>query len=237
MLKITSHYSWIFPFIFFLLGYYLLTSVAITNEFPVPSVIGMSTIQAVKVLSDHYLNPRIIAEKEDVDLPLGTVLSQTPQAPHKVKRNQAIFMIVSKKPASPLAPKLLSTLRPDIEKTLNTTGIRAKFYYLSSTHPHNTCIGQYPCPGQPVTDRKMMVYISAGSTPLMLFPDLTGAHISHAQELLNPYHTELQISHNHTSLQPHDCATCIVTDQKPLAGSIVDTNTRLLVQLNVEQPR
>ena len=61
----TSTYLWLLPFLSFLCGYQLIRSLYTVNTLTTPSIIGKEIQDAIKILSDNNLNPRILTEKED----------------------------------------------------------------------------------------------------------------------------------------------------------------------------
>ncbi len=233
-MNLFKNYLWTIPFISFLLGYQLLSLITVTNTLTNPSIIGLPLTQAVKTLSDHNLNPRIVAEKEEPDLPEGTVLRQTPAPQQKVKQNQPIFLVVSRKPKKITAPSLINKTRDEAESLLHGLNVRAKTYELTAPAPPETCIGQSPDPKEEIEGKRMILYMSAGKNPLMLFPNLKGAMISDAHNCLSNYSFTTKILHTHAVDPAHVCTTCVVIDQKPLPGSIIDVRKPVYVQLQVQ---
>jgi beta-lactam-binding protein with PASTA domain len=229
-----KNYLWTLPFISFLLGYQFLSFFTVANNFPNPSIIGSPLTQAIKALSDNNLNPRIMAEKEEPDLPEGTVLSQTPAAGQRVKPNQPVFLVVARKPKKIPAPSLLNKTADETLLTLHHLNLRSKTYALNAPAPKDTCIGQIPDAKEPVEGKKMTLYISAGKNPLMLFPNLKGAAMSDVQNCLSSYNFTTKILHTNPIEEGHQCTLCTVIDQKPLPGSIIDVRRPVYVQLQVQ---
>lgn len=87
---------WLMPFASFLIGYQIINIFKNQNEIIVPNFVGKTLNQAIKVASDNNLNLRISAEKEDSQLPEGTIISQIPNR-QKIKPNQSIYLVISKK--------------------------------------------------------------------------------------------------------------------------------------------
>ncbi len=233
-MNILKDYLWTLPFLSFLLGYQLLSFITVTDNLTNPAIIGLPLSQAVKALSDHNLNPRIVAEKEEPDLPEGTVLQQTPAAQQKVRPNQPIFLVVSKKPKKIIAPFLLNKTKDGAESALHQLSVRAKIYELSAQTPIETCIGQSPDAEETIENKKMILYVSTGKNTLMLFPNLKGAIMHDVQNCLNNYNFTTKIFHTYPTDANHQCTTCVVVDQKPLPGSIVDVRKPVYVQLQVQ---
>jgi len=96
--KIAQNIIWIFPFSSFFLGYFFLSAWYHVERVKTPSLVGTNLPHAFQTLSQHQLNPRLLAIKEDPDIEQGTILSQTPSAGHPIKPHQPVFLVISKKP-------------------------------------------------------------------------------------------------------------------------------------------
>jgi serine/threonine-protein kinase len=228
-----KNYFWTLPFISFILGYQLLALMTVTATLQNPSIIGLPLTEAIKILSDNNLNPRIMAEKEEPDLPEGTILSQTPAAQQRVKPNQPVFLVVARKPAPLFSPPLLNKTTDEVGLALKRFNVHAKQYYLYAPTPREMCIGQYPSVQEPILGKKMTLYMSAGKNPLMLFPNLKSALLQDANSCLGNYNFTTKVFHS-TPIEPeHSCSSCTVVDQKPLPGSIIDVRKPIYVQLQV----
>jgi beta-lactam-binding protein with PASTA domain len=228
-------YLWILPFFCFLLGYQLLNVTTTNHELEAPALIGLPLTEAIKILSNNNLNTRIVAQTEEQNLPNGTVLSQTPAAHQRVKQNQPIFLVVSKKPEPIRTPNLLGRDRSEIVSIGQKQRIRIKYYELMNTkHPKDYCIGQYPTPDTPIKDGTMIAYVSAGNQTTILFPDFRQTDLHHAQEMLADIPCQITVNHSTPVDSEHQCISCVITDQKPLPGSLITTTKPLNVQLQVK---
>lgn len=231
-----KNYLWALPFFSFLAGYFVLERMSRVAQLDTPAIIGKQLQQAVAELSDNNLNLRLIAQKEDPDLPQGTILSQTPAPGQKIKPHQALYVVISKQPEKIAAPLLLNKHDNAIQKELEALGIRNKTYRLPSNRPSGTCIAQLPTPGNQVADEKITTYLSAGNNRPSLVPNLKGKPAPEVLEFLQQYKIEVKIMHSSKQDKNHLCDTdCIISDQRPLAGSLVtlDEEKPLLVQLQV----
>ncbi|MBN1549417.1 PASTA domain-containing protein [Candidatus Babeliales bacterium] len=229
-----SHYLWLLPFLCFALGYQLLNSMLSVPEYDAPKVIGLSLVQAAQVAEEHNLMFRITGYREEVDLEEGTVLEQTPAAHHGIKQNQPIFLTLSRKPPKKITPNFQTKQKKIIDDYCKRHGLRPKYYPLKGHHPQNTCIGQSPEPGMLLDAHTVDVYISDGSHALCLFPDFKNIPLSEVKELLGNYQAQLTIVHRKEPRANHVCRSCLVLDQKPLPGSLVDLTQPLSVQLQVD---
>jgi beta-lactam-binding protein with PASTA domain len=90
-------FLWVIPFLSFLSGYLIMSFIYQPKTAKTPSLIGKSVQQALNLAATQGLSLRLIAEKEETDIPAGTIISQNPLPNTHIKAHQAIACIVSKK--------------------------------------------------------------------------------------------------------------------------------------------
>ena len=204
-------------------------------EFATPSVVGKNIHEAFAIVSAYNLNARLLEEKEDPYLPAGTVISQTPQAGQKIKPYQSLFVLLSKKPSQIHAPHCLHKTDSDIVSLLQTHKIRAKIYILPSIYPKGLCFAQIPLPQEPIEDSMLTLYVSGGNKKPIIWPDFRQLPVLDVTNFLRTHTIEATIVHEYPCLPNHTCASCVVTDQRPLAGSLLslDPQKPCVVQLQV----
>lgn len=205
---------WLLPFAVFLTGYFIFDFIFYESKIDVPSVVGKSLQDGVKILANSNLNIRIIAEKENNELPENTIITQKPDN-IKVKSHQTIFVTISKK-EYPKTPDYINQNIHDIIKDLNSKNIKYKIIELPNSATKDNCIAQVPKPELPLTENRMTIYISNGNKKLYIFPDLRGLQLDEVLEFLKLYGITPQIRFD--SLSPFESKR--ITDQRPLAGSI-----------------
>jgi len=230
-------YLWIIPFISFLFGYLLLGTLFQPKEFETPAIVGKQLLSAVSILSDHKLNIRFLAQKQDPDLPQGTILSQKPLPRRKIKTNQAVYVVISKKPPKTPCPTLLNKPLESIVKELEKKNIRNKSYFLPSKHPKNSCLAQYPCPLTPLKGKNIITYVSDGNKKPVILPDFKNKKIIEVVEFLRKYEPQIKIEiiHSPSCKFDHICdENCIVSDQRPLAGSIVKLDDKNPISVHLK---
>jgi inorganic pyrophosphatase len=80
----------------------------------------------------------------------------------------------------------------------------------------------------------MTLYLSAGNGRLSLFPNLKNCLVRDVKELFQGYPINYKVFHTQPVPDSHTCDACIIVDQKPLAGSLVDLQKSLHVQLQLD---
>lgn len=221
MLKKLRSFLWILPFFSFVVGYQLLRFLTHTTAVYVPALVGLHMHDAIKILSADKLNVRILAEKEDPDSAEGIILSQTPWHGKKVKPHQSIFLVITRKPPKPKAPALTGLPIEDAKAKVAQSRIVLTSYPLESSYPKDTSIAQDHVPGDELEQKSISVYVSKGTTPLRIVPDMIGKKADDAIRLFKPFGIKVEFTHQ-DAVSDHVCTHCIISEQRPLAGSIID---------------
>jgi serine/threonine-protein kinase len=242
-MKISSFFSslrsflWIIPFLSFITGYFILDRLFRSEELETPALIGLNMQQAITLLASKNLNLRFLATKEDAMLEPGTIISQSPNAEQKIKENQSVYVVVVTKPKQLNAPNCIGKQFNEIKTALESLKIRAKYYHLNSSYPQGMCFAQNPASAQELDKaHKMVIYISNGSHKPIIVPQLKGKSISAVTDFLSTQSAKTEIFH-YPPMDEHEC-NCIITDQRPMAGSIINAQSDkpLHVQLQVRMP-
>ncbi len=232
-----KNYLWALPFFSFLAGYLIIQRFSSIDLLEAPALVGRQLQNAVVELSEKNLNIRLITQKEDPDLPEGTILSQTPISGQKIKPHQALHVVISKKPEKRAAPQLINKSIERIEKELDKVGIRNKSYRLPSNRPTGSCIAQLPTAGTLLQENKITTYISCENKKTVLMPNFKGKSVPEAMDFLQKHNVKTDIMHISNTDKSHICDhNCIINDQRPLAGALVTLKDEkpLLVQLQAK---
>ena len=233
-----KNFFWLLPFASFLAGYLILSLIFDRHDVETPNLVGKQAQEALMVLSACNLNPRILTQKEEPDLPVGTIVSQSPGAGKIIKANQSVFLVISRKPGKIKVPVLVGKTVNDIEQMAEKEALQLKQYQLMSNYPAGRCFGQSPVAGGTLDEKKIMAYISAGNNVPVLMPDLKGKAVTSVLEFLESHGCAVQVSHNAPCDEAHVCSDCIIIDQRPMAGSLVllTGTIPLHVQLRAASP-
>jgi len=226
-------FLWLLPFTFFLGGYILVAYIVGTPTLETPHCVGKNIQQALRILTNYDLNAKLLEEKEDNDIPRGTVIAQRPTYKQKIKPQQTVFLVVSKKSPTIPAPPCVGKKIADITQDLKNNNILHKNYSLPSEHPHDTCIAQLPRAGMPLQEKKIIIYASSTTPQPVIFPNLIQHTATEGIDFLKEYHITPYLSHSKLPDKNHACIDCTITDQKPLAGSIIHLDRPLDVHLHI----
>lgn len=235
-MRLTS-YLWVLPFIAFFLGYQATRLFSGTTAFVMPSLLGKSITESLKLIAGNNLTVKIIEEREMQDLASGTVLAQTPQTGQRIKPYQTVFLTISKPKPVLTAPCLVGLSLKERERILASLAhVQVNYVYLISNTLTDNCIAQVPCAGDSLTENKLLLYISAGSQPVRLMPDFRSKTVQDTLEFLKSYMLEPCIFHAYDVGPEHTCQDCIVLDQRPLPNSAVNIAKNFKLQLRVGLP-
>lgn len=199
-----------------------------------PLLIGKTIQEAMRITSQKNLSIKLFDEKEDPELPAGTIISQTPAANCPIKANQSMNVVVSKKTGRK-APCLVGKNLDIIQQEMKSQGLTCTYYEIAGKQPTQLCIAQDPAPGALMSDRAIAVYICKGAQEPYLFPNFGNKHVDVVRNFLANYPVTLEIIHSQEVLEEHNCSTCVVLEQRPRAGSMVvlDPQKPVHVQLRV----
>lgn len=226
-------FYWTLPFITFLAGYQVFNLFYKTHVIETPHLVGKQIHEAMALLSHSKMNARLIMQKEDADLPEGTILSQIPSPGQSIKPHQTLFLVASKQPLKKATPVLCNRFYNDIIPFLKEHKIRHKAFFIETNHPEGLCIGQIPEAGKPLEKGGVTLYFAIDSNAQALFPDLHGVAVTHVKEFLQQYGITPTLFHINTISEHHQCTHCTVKEQKPLAGSFINSKKPFSVQLKV----
>ncbi len=230
MLKKLQSLLWLMPFFSFFIGYQLVRFLTHTVVVVVPPLVGLHVQDAIKILSADRLNVRILGEKEDPDSPSGVIISQSPGHGKKVKPHQSIFLVITRRPPTPKTPALCGLSLEEIKAKAAQERIEIAPYFMESSYPKNSCFAQDHVPGEELDRKSLTVYISKGTNPLRVVPSFKGKTAEEVANFLKPFGIKIEFVHEGLD-KDHDCKQCLVTEQAPLPGSIIDVAASPTIKL------
>ncbi|HSW76180.1 MAG TPA: PASTA domain-containing protein [Candidatus Saccharimonadales bacterium] len=224
----------ILPFICFFLGYVLCNLFIGNKTYTTPQLIGLSLHQATQQTSPYHITIQLIAEKDCPGAIPGTIISQKPSAGRLIKSHQSIFVVITKLPASALAPDFLGKSPAVIESLKQENHVKLKTYDIEYNAPKGTCVGQIPQPQQPIVDKKIIAYTAQDKTNKYIMPDLVNQNLQRVVEFLKKNNLTVQVFYKNQKLTPPYQQDLIIISQKPLSGSIMSLQDNAIIQLEVE---
>jgi beta-lactam-binding protein with PASTA domain len=229
-MTLLKHTLWALPLFCFFGSYFTLYYLFSPSVISTPSLIGKQLSEALQVLSENNINMRILSQKEDNDIPAGTIVSQIPSAQSSIRPHQSLFVVITKQAEPKKAPHCINKKIAECLELAQKEHIHVKTYMV----PHlldDICIGQLPAPNQPLIDNKITLYLSKNPEKQSLIPSFKNRCVEDVSQFLTEHNIKYALIHaKHIDTQ-HSCKNCIITQQKPLAGSLIDLKKPLTIQL------
>jgi serine/threonine-protein kinase len=203
-------------------------------EIATPHLVGKQIHHILPIITHYNLNIRLLDQKEEIDIPEGIILNQTPSAGTIIKPNQPIFVVTTKKPITLRAPQCVGMSSEELCRQLQEQGINPRIYYVPHPYPEKLCFAQSPHYDEPLEKNKLLLYVSAGNNKPIIWPDFTDMPLQDVIDFLNNYDIEPYIINDHQQ-KYYNNPEYIVTDQRPFAGTLLtlDESKPLSVQLRV----
>ena len=198
-------------------------------EITVPDVTGKQMTLARQILEDQHLRVTV-AETYDASVPVGVVVSQTPEAGTMVKEERAITIYVSKGGEELEMPNLRGLNQSDAIDKLQQMGLRlGSAYETFSDEDSGTVISQDPRSGTRISKGQTVdITVSKGQKiKKVSVPDVKGVPVDRARTIIE----SSSLSVGGTSEQESTQAAGTVVSQSPAAGTEVDagSSVRLVV--------
>ncbi len=158
------------------------------NEVKVPSVLGMTYEQAMKVLQNVNLQPTYGGERYDSKYPKGTIILQRPIANKMVKEGRRIYLIVSGGNIKVEVPKITYKKVEEASFLLNRNGLTLGDIFEDTTSdvPSGLITSQSIAPGEMVEKgTSISIWVSYPQTDGNIeVPDVKGMSLSEAKKLI-----------------------------------------------------
>jgi eukaryotic-like serine/threonine-protein kinase len=155
---------------------------------PVPDVVGMPEVEAIRVLDSLKLEPRRGEVRPDKEYPEGYVVAQNPIPSQIVKPNRRVYLTISGGEQLASVPELKGRSIRDTKFALERSGLKlgAVLREISKEFPEGTIISQDVTAGARVKRGSYIrVTQSAGQTmDSLVVPSVVGKTLNEAQKVL-----------------------------------------------------
>ena len=192
-------------------------------EITVPDVTGKQLTLARQILEDQHLRVTV-AEAYDASVPVGVVVSQTPEAGTKVKEERTITIYVSKGGEELEMPNLRGLKQWDAIDKLQQMGLRlGSAYETFSDEDSGTVISQDPRSGTRISKGQSVdITVSKGQKiKKITVPDVKGVPSDRARTMIEGSGLKVGSISEEESTQ----AAGTVVSQSPSAGSEADSGS------------
>lgn len=192
-------------------------------EVTVPDVTGKQLTLARQILEDQHLRVTV-AETYDASVPVGIVVSQTPEAGMTVKEERTVTIYVSKGGEEIEMPNLRGLKKEDAISKLEKMGLRlGSAYETYSDEDSGTVISQDPRSGSRISKGQSVdITVSKGQkVKKVAVPDVQGVPLDRARAMLEGSGLKVGGTSEETSTQ----AEGTVIRQSPAAGAETEAGT------------
>jgi eukaryotic-like serine/threonine-protein kinase len=194
-------------------------------EVTVPPVTGQSEVEAVRELRAVGLNPSV-SQAPSVSVPVGDVVSQSPQVGTVAQKGTRVFLTVSTGPANVAVPNVVGTSEARAVALLRARGLDPVVQGQASRNvAAGEVISSSPSAGTVVLQgTSVTVSVSSGpppagaSVPAVKVPNVTGSSLEGATETLTAAGLGVGTVSRHSSTSQ---AAGTVISQQPPAGTSV----------------
>ena len=199
-----------------LAGYLLVFYVFPAPEVKVPDVTWHSSTEAISLLKEAGLKPRISNRTFDKDIPAGRVIEQQPKKGKMVKYNRIVNLTISTGQRQVPVPNLVGRTFSQINTLLSEAGFRVGATIEVETEQYQTgiIINQFPSP-EVEADAGSRVDLFIARNPkfgTVIMPYLIGKNLKEAEDQL----VNLRLNLNKIEYQETDIvAEGIVMRQEP----------------------
>ena len=199
-------------------------------EITVPDVTGKQLTLARQILEDQHLRVTV-AEAYDASVPVGVVVSQTPEAGTKVKEERTITIYVSKGGEELEMPNLRGLKQSDAIDKLQQMGLRlGSAYETFSDEDSGTVISQDPRSGTRISKGQSVdITVSKGQKiKKITVPDVKGVPSDRARTMIEGSGLKVGSISEEESTQ----AAGTVVSQSPSAGSEADSGSAVRLAIS-----
>jgi eukaryotic-like serine/threonine-protein kinase len=191
----------------------------------VPSVMGLSLLDAKKVLEDAGLDVKQGDIKYDETKPIGIVLDQNPMTGEQVKKGRRVYLTLCGGEQLIEVPRLVGKTERDARFTLVQRNLQAgeivrKF---TTEQPEDVVVSQIIQPGSKVKKSTKIDLIISNGQLLgdLVIPDLIGKKLNDAKKIVE----DKKLKVGKITYQPSDLEAGTVIDQYPKKTKSAKENT------------
>jgi serine/threonine-protein kinase len=188
----------------------------------VPNVLGLSSEEAMKILSDSGLVGKKAEERQDKQYPIGTVAMQNPLPGSDVKYSRGVYLTISGGEPQAMVPKLQGRSVRDATFALERVGLGLGSirYEVSAQYPVSTIIEQtIPESTNVVAGSSVDVVVSQGpSKDQVPVPDAVKKTLTEGEKLILQAGLKLG---NIVFEENPDLLPNTIVEQMPRAGEMV----------------
>jgi beta-lactam-binding protein with PASTA domain/tRNA A-37 threonylcarbamoyl transferase component Bud32 len=199
-------------------GWYVFSQIqdqlAANEPVAVPLVVGLKEANAVKLIEDAGLNPKV-ERSANPDVVKGRVMSQNPDAGTRIQKGDRVTLLVSTGPPKTQVPNVVGMDYADAVQALDDVNLAARKREVFSNKPAGQVVTQNPKAGEQVVEgTEVVLKVSKGKKTAQV-PNVVGMSEADARATLEQAGFQVQSIDAPSSDTPQG----VVFDQSPDAGT------------------
>lgn len=225
------------PFIIFLGGFFLAFFLFPRRHATVPSYLGKRAELAFAELSDLGFSGRCALVTVENPTLAGVVVDQLPENGARVYRGQTVRLTVGQQSNARMIPDFVGQPVSSLKNMAKEAGYEVTLVWMPHYRSMGICFAQTPPPHQIAHHARIICYCSLGSTPYGVMPNLRGLTREEVENFAHINNASAQCVSG--KKESHSIAEkeFTVIDQQPAAGTVIDGNKQLFVQVQLTEPR
>ena len=221
------------PFICFFAGYYLTSHFFFNTKLVVPHLTGKQLSECAPSLAQQRLSIRFLSEREDANLPEGTIVEQIPAPGQNIRPQQQILLITTKKPETLKTPNFLKLNKNTIQEISEKIGITPKYITLATSHNKEYCLAQTPRQDEPNPEKKVTLILNQIKQDYVIMPDLLESSVEEIQTILKKYNIKLDVFYLGQKVTISSCLEYQCINQSPIAGTLLNLKNPPIIQIEI----
>ena len=164
------------------------------ERYTVPTISGLAPEDATRLIEDSNLKVGTVTERFSPDVEKGLIVSQSPAASARVKRDSMVDFVISKGTEEILFKSYLGSSGEQALNELNEQGFDVDVrYQFSETVPLGAVISQAPTANQPLPKGSAVILTISQGTEFVFIPNVLSLTREEARGLLSDLDLKVEV--------------------------------------------
>ncbi|MGA1278922.1 MAG: Stk1 family PASTA domain-containing Ser/Thr kinase [Candidatus Nanopelagicaceae bacterium] len=164
------------------------------ERYTVPAISGLGPEDATRLIEDSNLKVGTVTERFSPDVEKGLIVSQSPAASARVKRDSMVDFVISKGTEEILFKSYLGSSGEQALNELNEQGFDVDVrYQFSETVPLGAVISQAPTANQPLPKGSAVILTISQGTEFVFIPNVLSLTREEARGLLSDLDLKVEV--------------------------------------------
>ncbi|MGA1706304.1 MAG: PASTA domain-containing protein, partial [Candidatus Nanopelagicaceae bacterium] len=197
------------------------------ERYTVPAISGLGPEDATRLIEDSNLKVGTVTERFSPDVEKGLIVSQSPAASARVKRDSMVDFVISKGTEEILFKSYLGSSGEQALNELNEQGFDVDVrYQFSETVPLGAVISQAPTANQPLPKGSAVILTISQGTEFVFIPNVLSLTREEARGLLSDLDLKVEVR------EIGSRQSKVVTNVAPKVGERVKRGSTVVVTVS-----